>query len=68
MDKVAIQAMDDLTRKADVVFCSAAGTGTETAEFERSLLAAHGVDFEMFSQASDPATQVAEDARGCSIQ
>ena len=65
MDPVAIQQLDDdLTRKADVVFVAPRAL----LEAKRKLnphvhFSPHGVDFEMFSQASDPATPLAEEVR-----
>jgi glycosyltransferase involved in cell wall biosynthesis len=64
MDPVAIQTLDDnLTRKADVVFVAPRAL----LEPKRNLnthvhFSPHGVDFEMFSKADDPATEVAEEA------
>ena len=66
MDPVAIQELDDdLTRKADVVFVAPRAL----LEAKRALnpnvhFSPHGVDFEMFSQASDPATPLAEEVCG----
>ena len=66
MDPVAIQALDDdLTRRADVVFVAPRAI----LEARRALnpnihFSPHGVDYDLFSQASDPATSPAEEVRG----
>ena len=65
MDVAAIQALDDrLTRVADVVFVAPRAL----VEAKRALNAhvyfsPHGVDFDLFAQAGDPATQPAEATR-----
>lgn len=66
MDAVAIQALDDeLTRRADVVFVAPRALVEPKRRLNPNVhFSPHGVDFEMFSRADDPATEVAEDARG----
>jgi glycosyltransferase involved in cell wall biosynthesis len=66
MDPVAIQTLDDdLTRKADVVFVASRALLEAKRKLSRNVhFSPHGVDFEMFSQASDPATPLAEEVRG----
>ena len=66
MDPVAIQALDDnLTRAADVVFVAPRALVEAKRELNPNVhFSPHGVDFELFSQASDPATEVAEETRG----
>jgi glycosyltransferase involved in cell wall biosynthesis len=66
MDPVAIQKLDDdLTRKADVVFVAPRALLEAKRTLNRNIhFSPHGVDFEMFSQASDPATPLAEEVRG----
>ena len=65
MDVAAIQALDDrLTRVADVVFVAPRAL----MEAKRTLnphvyFSPHGVDFNLFSQAADPATQPTEETR-----
>jgi glycosyltransferase involved in cell wall biosynthesis len=65
MDVAAIQALDDhLTRVADVVFVAPRAL----VEAKRALNAhvyfsPHGVDFDLFAQAADPATPPAEETR-----
>jgi len=65
MDRVAIQALDDsLTRAADVVFVAPRAL----VEPKRLLnphvyFSPHGVDFDLFAQAADPATEPAEETR-----
>jgi glycosyltransferase involved in cell wall biosynthesis len=62
MDAVAIQALDDhVTRCADIVFVVPIGL----LEAKRAInpnvrYSPHGVDFDLFSQASDPATVTPE--------
>ena len=64
MDPVAIQALDDnLTRLADVVFVAPRALVESKRKLNPNVhFSPHGVDFEMFSQASDPATIVAQEA------
>jgi glycosyltransferase involved in cell wall biosynthesis len=66
MDPVAIQALDDdLTRKADVVFVAPRALVEPKRKLNANIhFSPHGVDYEMFSQASDPATSLAEEVRG----
>jgi glycosyltransferase involved in cell wall biosynthesis len=66
MDPVAIQTLDDnLTRRADVVFVAPRALLEPKRRLNPNIhFSPHGVDFEMFSQASDPATELAEEARG----
>jgi glycosyltransferase involved in cell wall biosynthesis len=65
MDPTVIQNIDNhLTRKANVVFV----TSHVLVEPKRALnphvyFAPHGVDFDLFAQASDPAVEPAEEAR-----
>jgi glycosyltransferase involved in cell wall biosynthesis len=65
MDAKRIQGLDDaLARRADLVFVSS----TSLLEGKRGLArqleySPHGVDFELFSKAQDPATVVAPAAR-----
>ena len=65
MDVAVIQALDDhLTRVADVVFVAPRAL----VEAKRALNAhvyfsPHGVDFDLFAQAADPATPPAEETR-----
>jgi glycosyltransferase involved in cell wall biosynthesis len=65
MDPVAIQALDDnLTRAADVVFVAPA----PLVEPKRAMhpdvrFSPHGVDFDLFATASDPATPPADGAK-----
>jgi glycosyltransferase involved in cell wall biosynthesis len=65
MDPVAIQALDDnLTRRADVVFVAPRALVEPKRKLNPNVhFSPHGVDFEMFSQASDPATPLAEEVR-----
>lgn len=66
MDPVVIQSLDDaLTRAADIVFVAPAAL----VEPKRALAAhvhpsPHGVDFDLFSRAGDPATPLAVPAAG----
>ena len=66
MDRVAIQTLDDnLTKQADVVFVAPRALLEPKRRLNPNVhFSPHGVDFEMFSQASDAATEVAEEARG----
>ncbi len=66
MDAAAIQAMDDdLTRRADVVFVAPRALLEPKRRLNRNVhFSPHGVDFDLFSQAGDPATEVADEARG----
>ena len=66
MDPVAIQALDDdLTRKADVVFVAPRALVEAKRKLNPNVhFSPHGVDFELFSHASDPATPPAEEVRG----
>jgi glycosyltransferase involved in cell wall biosynthesis len=65
MDPIAIQALDDhLTRSADIVFVAPTGL----MDAKRALNAdvrysPHGVDFDLFARAADPATKIPEAAR-----
>jgi glycosyltransferase involved in cell wall biosynthesis len=65
MDPVAIQTLDDnLTRQADVVFVAPRALVEPKRKLNPNVyFSPHGVDFEMFSQASDAATELAEEAR-----
>jgi glycosyltransferase involved in cell wall biosynthesis len=56
MDPVAIQAMDDdLTRRADVVFVAPPALVDAKRKLNRNVHhSPHGVDFDLFAQASDP--------------
>ena len=65
MDKVAIQALDDdLTRQSDVVFVAPRALLEPKRKLNANIhFSPHGVDFEMFSQASDPATQLVDEVR-----
>jgi glycosyltransferase involved in cell wall biosynthesis len=66
MDPVAIQKLDDeLTRKADVVFVAPRALVEAKRKLNPNVhFSPHGVDFEIFSQASDPATALAGELRG----
>jgi glycosyltransferase involved in cell wall biosynthesis len=66
MDPVAIQTLDDnLTKKADVVFVAPRALLEPKRKLNSNVhFSPHGVDFEMFSQASAPATQLADEVRG----
>jgi glycosyltransferase involved in cell wall biosynthesis len=66
MDPVAIQALDDdLTRRADVVFVAPRAILEPKRALNPNIhFSPHGVDFELFSQAGDPATPPAEEVRG----
>ena len=66
MDASRIQRLDDeLTARADVVFVCSETLLKRKRELNRNVeYSPHGVDFELFSQAQDPATEIAEGARG----
>ena len=66
MDAAAIQALDDdLTRRADVVFVAPRALVEPKRRLNPNVhFSPHGVDFEMFSKAGDPATEPAEETRG----
>jgi glycosyltransferase involved in cell wall biosynthesis len=66
MDAPRIQRLDDaLTSRADVVFVCSETLLARKREFNRNVeYSPHGVDFELFSKAQDPATDMAEPARG----
>jgi glycosyltransferase involved in cell wall biosynthesis len=66
MDPVAIQKLDDdLTRKADLVFVAPRALLEPKRKLNPNVhFSPHGVDFEMFSQASNPAIPLAEEVRG----
>jgi len=66
MDAARIQRLDDeLTARADVVFVCSETLLPRKRELNRSVeYSPHGVDFELFSQAQDPATEIAEATRG----
>ncbi len=66
MDQVAIQKLDDdLTRKSDVVFVAPRALVEPKRKLNSNVhFSPHGVDFELFSQASDPTTTPAEETRG----
>ena len=66
MDAVAIQKLDDeLTRRADVVFVAPRALLEPKRRLNSQIhFSPHGVDFELFSKASDPATPLAEEVRG----
>jgi glycosyltransferase involved in cell wall biosynthesis len=66
MDQVAIQSLDDnLTKKADVVFVAPRALLEPKRKLNPHVyFSPHGVDFEMFSQACDPATPLADEVRG----
>jgi glycosyltransferase involved in cell wall biosynthesis len=66
MDRVAIQTLDDnLTKQADVVFVAPRALMEPKRRLNPNVhFSPHGVDFEMFSQASDAATELAVEARG----
>ena len=65
MDVAAIQALDDhLTRVADVVFVAPrALVDAKRALNAHVYFSPHGVDFDLFAQAADPATQPAEETQ-----
>jgi glycosyltransferase involved in cell wall biosynthesis len=64
MDAEHIRRLDNvLSNRADVVFVSSRSLFDEKREVSRILkYSPHAVDFELFSQAQDPATSVAEAA------
>jgi glycosyltransferase involved in cell wall biosynthesis len=66
MDAPRIQHLDDeLTSRADVVLVCSETLLNRKRKLNRNVeYSAHGVDFELFSQARDPATEIAEAARG----
>jgi glycosyltransferase involved in cell wall biosynthesis len=66
MDPVTIQKLDDdLTRKADVVFVAPRALFEPKRKLNPNVyFSPHGVDFEMFSQAGNPAIPLAEEVRG----
>ena len=66
MDAPRIQRLDDeLTARADVVFVSSETLLKRKQEFNQNVeYSPHGVDFDLFSRAQDPATEIAEAARG----
>jgi glycosyltransferase involved in cell wall biosynthesis len=66
MDSVAIQELDDnLTRVADVVFVAPAGLLEAKKALNPNVhYSPHGVDFDLFAKAGDPATEVPEPAHG----
>jgi glycosyltransferase involved in cell wall biosynthesis len=66
MDQVAIQALDDdLTRRADIVFVAPAGIVQARSALNGNVhYSPHGVDFDLFSRASDPSLPVAEALSG----
>jgi glycosyltransferase involved in cell wall biosynthesis len=66
MDAPRIQHLDDeLTSRADVVLVCSEILLNRKRKLNRNVeYSAHGVDFELFSQAQDPATEIAEAARG----
>jgi glycosyltransferase involved in cell wall biosynthesis len=66
MDAVAIQTLDDnLTKTADVVFVAPRALLEAKRKLNSNVhFSPHGVDFEMFSEASAPAAQMAEEVRG----
>lgn len=66
MDAARIQRLDDeLTARADVVFVCSETLLNRKRELNRNVeYSPHGVDFELFSQAQDPATEIAEYTHG----
>jgi glycosyltransferase involved in cell wall biosynthesis len=66
MDAARIQRLDDeLTSRADVVFVCSETLLNRKRELNRNVeYSPHGVDFELFSQAQDPATEIARAALG----
>src|ERR1700683_3920050 len=66
MDPVAIQTLDDnLTKNADVVFVASRALLESKRKLNSNVyFSPHGVYFEMFSQASAPGTQLADEVRG----
>jgi glycosyltransferase involved in cell wall biosynthesis len=65
MDASRIQRLDDeLTARADVVFVCSETLLNRKRELNRNVeYSPHGVDFDLFSRAQDPATEIAEAAR-----
>jgi glycosyltransferase involved in cell wall biosynthesis len=65
MDVKAIQALDDeLTRVSDVVFVAPAALVEPKRGLNQNVHASpHGVDFDLFAQASGPSTEAAEETR-----
>jgi len=65
MDPVAIQALDDnLTRIADVVFVAPRALLDAKRKMNPEVhFSPHGVDFDMFTRASDPAIELADEVR-----
>lgn len=65
MDAERIQRLDDeLTARADVVFVCSETLLKRKRELNQNVqYSPHGVDFELFRQAQDPATEIAEPAR-----
>ena len=63
LDRVAIQALDDLlTPRADVVFAAPRALLEPKRRLNPEVhFSPHGVDFDIFSKASDPATAPAEE-------
>jgi glycosyltransferase involved in cell wall biosynthesis len=66
MDAEAIEALDDdLTRRADVVFVAPRALVEPKRRLNPNVhFSPHGVDFELFARAGDPATEAPEEARG----
>lgn len=66
MDAPQIERLDDqLTARADVVFVCSQALLQRKRELNRNVeYAPHGVDFALFSQAQNPATEIAGAARG----
>ncbi len=66
MDAARIQRLDDqLTSRADVVFVCSQTLLNPKRELNRNVeYSPHGVDFDLFSQAQDPATEIPEAAQG----
>ncbi len=55
----------ELLKKSDVVLCSAAALFDRKKEYNPNThLVTHGVDYEFFRKAVDPATRVAEELKG----
>ena len=65
MDAARIQRLDDeLTARANVVFVCSETLLNRKRELNQNVeYSPHGVDFELFSQAQDPATEIPEAAR-----
>jgi glycosyltransferase involved in cell wall biosynthesis len=66
MDPAAIEALDDhLTKKADVVFVAPRALLEPKRKLNPNVhFSPHGVDFELFSQASAADTQLPDEVRG----